>query len=273
MSHAIRQRLHAIWFPYWPSVIASSKSIWWICFRKRTTWKALCTWFGEVRSGEMQVRTAVPISTDIRSRPWWRLFNNLNLCGVVILGRRPPSFRNHATCGLRIFFAHQQDHPAEAGKRILHQRRRSKITVDTRRIEQSLHHQRLRLLLRLEHLHQFLVGIRTRLRVAGRIAFCHGHLQFWNRINDRLRPCTVILHFLREGERDAPAKCSCSDSSLGCQAAAKAPQHAAKRSARVCRRKMGNPTAARNLKRHFCVVALLRKCGRMALTKAQRQSA
>src|SRR5579863_4336567 len=113
------------------------------------------------------------ISTATRSRLRWRLFNNRNLRGFVLLRRRAALLRNQAARRFRILFAHQNNHPTQTWERILHQRGRREIAVNARRIEQPLHHQRLRFLLRVKHFHQFLVRVGRR-RVSGRIAWlCH----------------------------------------------------------------------------------------------------
>ena len=63
--------------------------------------------------------------------------------------------------------------PPSPGKSILQQRRRRQVAVDAHRIEQTLDYQRLRLVLGIEHLHQFFVRIRTRLSVSGPERFSH----------------------------------------------------------------------------------------------------
>src|SRR5450631_278313 len=205
-------------------------------------------------------------STGTPLRLLWRLFNNRNLRRVVGVRRGPAPFRNHATCSLHMFFAHQDEHPAQTGERVLHQGRRSEVAVDARRIEQSLDHQRLRLPLRVEHLHQFLVwirtGIRTRLRVGGRIArFCH------DISNSGIGPCgrtpcdtAILLPF--PGRVGAWESVSRVDAASSGRVA-------------ILPRGASFPARARTIlgalpifssERHFCVVAFFRSSGRMTVT-------
>src|SRR5450631_2490903 len=205
-------------------------------------------------------------STGTPLRLLWRLFNNRNLRRVVGVRRGPAPFRNHATCSLRIFFAHQDEHPAQTGERVLHQGRRSEVAVDARRIEQSLDHQRLRLPLRVEHLHQFLVwirtGIRTRLRVGGRIArFCH------DISNSGIGPCgrtpcdtAILLPF--------PGR-------VGAWESVSRVDAASSRRVAILPRGASFPARARAIlgglpifssERHFCAVAFFRSSGRMTIT-------
>ena len=51
------------------------------------------------------------ISMAALLRLHWRLFNSRNLRRYVLIRRRPATFRDHATGGVSVLFAYQQDHP------------------------------------------------------------------------------------------------------------------------------------------------------------------
>ena len=59
----------------------------------------------------------------------------------------------------RVFFAHKDDRPADAGKCVLHRVDGFQVRVDACRFEQSLHHERFGFLLGVENLNELFVRI------------------------------------------------------------------------------------------------------------------
>src|SRR5882762_7452648 len=122
-----------------------------------------------------------------------RVFAKIDLCCLVVCGRRSPVCFDQTPRFIGIFLAHQDYRPSHARKHFLDRVDRGHVGINADRVEQPLDHQGLGFLLAVKHLDQLLVWVGS-LPGGGRGTgtFCHKLLHWRRRGGSRSRDVAAV---------------------------------------------------------------------------------
>src|ERR1043166_9063031 len=115
------------------------------------------------RSGRTEPISTAPSPFTWTAKPLALVFLNsadVDLRGFIAARSLAVLF-NHAPGLVGIFLAHQNNRPPDSGKNILLSVQGRDVGVNSRRLQQAVHHQRFRFLFGIEHSHQLFVGVGT----------------------------------------------------------------------------------------------------------------
>src|SRR5260221_1565348 len=136
------------------------------------------------------------VSPGIRLSP-----SDIDIGGLFIEWRQLTVCLNHSSSFGCVFFTHEDDRSADAGKRILDRGDRFQVRLNACRFEQSLDDERFGFLLGIENLDEFLVG--SGLRRA--VQLCHASSTGLavNRLRQSLCLCLAGHRVYGQGQLDS----------------------------------------------------------------------